>query len=715
MRSYRKFFTSQHDKSDCGPACLSTIIKFYGGYETISRIRLESGTTRTGTNLLGLYKASKKFGLDGKAFECDLENLKGLNIPVIAHVIKENIEHFIVIFKYLKKSDKFHISDPASNITYISCSELAKILKTRRILIVQPDDSFKYKNVKKEKLAYLLSIIKEDRSLIIVNLIIGIIVSVLGLSLSIILQKIIDIYLPSKDITKFLQVFSLLVLFLFFRIFFGSYRTYLSIRQTRDFNNRLINSFFSKLLKLTLSFFENKNVGDLTARLEDTQRINRLIIFILEKFILNILIILIALSIILFYSKALFLISFLTIPLFISVFALFNKKMSNRTNNVMIGHSKINSNYVDTITSIELIKSEGIEGYYTELNQVLYSKYQNSIFNLGKLKIGFNVFVEILNSTFILLIIWYGVVLVFREDLYIGEFFAIFSIANLLMPVIIESLSIIAPFNEAKVAFDRMFEYSFSEKEKLVEGITSIDDIKSINITNLDFSYPNQLKFLDNIDISINKGEIVVIIGKSGSGKTTIRKILERFYIINSGKVLVNNEINIYDISIDVWRKNVGVVHQDANIFSETILFNISLGKYSESEVVEFCNDYGFSEYFNKFPNGLYTPIGENGITLSGGQKQLIAIARVLISDYKFVILDEATSAIDRKIENFIIELLNIIKKERLVLFITHKYNILPRIADNIFLIEDGKIIERGSHLELINRSSFYGDYFNTI
>lgn len=627
MRASKKYFTKQHDSSDCGCACLSMITKFHGGYEPISRIRLKSGTSKEGTNLLGLYKASKEIGFNPKAYECEFKNLKTLKYPLIAHVVKKNLEHFIVIFGYNLKTDNFIIADPATKIEKISSIELAEIYKTGHILVLEPNENFNKKNIKSSKYSFFKSLVKPDKSIIITNIIIGIIVSVLGLSLSIIIQKIIDVYLPSKDFSKIILIISILSLILLFRLLFGTYRRFLSIKQTNAFNIRLVNAFYSKLLKLSLPFFESKSIGDLTARLEDTQRINKLIIFILEKFILNILIIIVSLSIIFYYSKDLFLLSIISIPLFI----------------------------------------------------------------LG--------------------IIFWGILKVINETLNIGEFFAVFSIANLLMPVVQECISIISPLNEAKVAFDRMFEYSFSETEDVNLGITFNEEIKSIEIINLSYAYPDQISFLDNVNILLRAGEINGIIGETGSGKTTLRKIFEKFYQYNEGDIIINDKVSLNNISINNWRSMLGVVHQDIHLFNGTILQNISMSKFNDDYVIEFCKKNGFNEYFENFSNSYNTLIGENGIMLSGGQKQLISIARCLINNYQIIIFDEATSAIDRKTENFIIDLLKKLKEKKRILFITHKLNILPRIADKIYLIEDGTI-SFGSHKELIEKSNFYSEYF---
>jgi len=253
-----------------------------------------------------------------------------------------------------------------------------------------------------------------------------------------------------------------------------------------------------------------------------------------------------------------------------------------------------------------------------------------------------------------------------------------------------------------------MFEYSFSENEDINNGFLFKEKVRRVELNNLCFSYPNQINFLENINITFIIGEISCLIGETGSGKTTLRKILERFYNYNNGNIIINDGYKLKNIPINIWRSKIGVVHQEIHLFNGSLLDNISLGRFNYPEVESFCLKWGFSKYFEKLPNGYNTFIGENGIKISGGQKQLISIARCLINNYDVIIFDEATSAIDRKTEDFIIELLHEIKNDKIIIFITHKLNLLPRLAGKIYLIEKGKISINGNHNDIMKMSDFY-------
>jgi ATP-binding cassette subfamily B protein len=205
----------------------------------------------------------------------------------------------------------------------------------------------------------------------------------------------------------------------------------------------------------------------------------------------------------------------------------------------------------------------------------------------------------------------------------------------------------------------------------------------------------------------------VAIVGESGSGKSTLGQILQRFYSFENGSIKVNNEYELNDIELKSFRNLIGVIPQEINIFNGTVIDNILLGDTVTPEtIMEFITQYGFLDYFNQLPQGLATIVGEEGINLSGGQKQIVAFARVLFKKPQFLILDEATSAMDRNTEKFTMELLDMIKPQCAIFFISHRLNTLKNIADEIYVIEDKTIIHHGNHEQLLQTNNFYSEYW---
>lgn len=259
-----------------------------------------------------------------------------------------------------------------------------------------------------------------------------------------------------------------------------------------------------------------------------------------------------------------------------------------------------------------------------------------------------------------------------------------------------------------------MYEFASIEKEK--EDGLSISEISAISIQNLSFRFAGRSELFRNINLNIEKGKFTAIVGESGSGKSTLGQILQRFYNFENGAILVNNQYHINEIELKSYRNLIGVIPQEITIFNGNVVDNILLGaKDSPENIIQFLSSFGFDTYFNHFPQGLATILGEEGINLSGGQKQIIALARVLYKKPQFLILDEATSAMDKRTENFTLGILNKIKPHTAIFYISHRLNTLKDLADNIYVLENQTTFVSGSHYELLQTSNFYSDYWKSL
>jgi len=291
---------------------------------------------------------------------------------------------------------------------------------------------------------------------------------------------------------------------------------------------------------------------------------------------------------------------------------------------------------------------------------------------------------------------------------------AILGIAASLIPSIGNLALISIPINEAKVAFNRMFEFTDIQPELNAEKETNEIQFEKLEIKGLGFRFAGRKRLLENINLELKKSEIIAIIGESGSGKSTLGNILQQFYQVETGQITINENIDLKNIPTNHWRNKIAVVPQDIHIFNGNVLDNICQGNSAlEAEkMFNFMNDYGFDKYINKLPNSYLTLLGEEGINLSGGQKQIIAFARALYKLPQLLILDEATAAMDRETEKFTIDLLKKIKTKVAVFYISHRLHILKDLANRIYILENGNIQLFGSHNELMKTKNFYSEYF---
>ncbi|MGZ0015426.1 ATP-binding cassette domain-containing protein [Yeosuana sp. AK3] len=244
-----------------------------------------------------------------------------------------------------------------------------------------------------------------------------------------------------------------------------------------------------------------------------------------------------------------------------------------------------------------------------------------------------------------------------------------------------------------------------------------IKNLESIQLNNISFGYTGRKAILNNLSLQINKGECVGITGEIGTGKSTLLYLLQKFYSPNKGNIILNNKIELNLINTKAWRSNIGVVPQDTHIFNGSVIQNIAFNVNEDNinSIIDFFNQYSFSTFIEQLPQSYATIIGEEGINLSGGQKQVIALMRALYKKPKVLLLDEFTSAMDRKTEQFVLDLLNKLKTELTIIFISHRIHSLPKIADRIYILENGTISDFGNHERLMESKNFYSEFWHEL
>nr|WP_199001971.1 peptidase domain-containing ABC transporter [Flavobacterium sp. ASV13] len=707
-----KTHTLQLDQSDCGAASLLSVIKLYNGHNAIEKIRELSGTTRQGTTMLGLYQTANQLGFTAEGCEADIQALIDHKQPVILHVLIENqLQHYIVCYQYNEK-EGFLIGDPAKGIYTLSIPELEKIWVSKTCLTLKPNANFVTQKMRQNsQRKWFLDLLKEDYKLIWISVLLGVFVAGLGLAMALFSQKLIDDILPSNNINKLISGIILLTILLSARVGISVLRQYFVLQQSKDFNNRINNSFFSSLLQLPKPFFDTRKTGELVARLNDTQRIQNVIKMLTSTLMMDLLVAIISSVFLFSYSWRLGVICVFSLPLYFFIIYRNNQKILFSQKEVMQSSAITESNFINAIQGISTIKNDNKQSVFNQLNRHLFANYQNRIFNLGKINITLSWQSGLASVLFVIGVLIYTSLQVFNHQIKIGELMAILGIVGSLLPSIANLALVSIPINEAKIAFNRMHEFASINKEN-EEGL-EIAEINTISIQNLSFRFAGQSKLFHTINVEIEKGKLTAIVGESGSGKSTLGQILQRFYNFENGNIIINGVYKLQETELKSYRNLLGVIPQEITIFNGTVIDNILLGNIDTPEnMTDFISQYGFEPYFSQLPQGLMTIVGEEGINLSGGQKQLIALARALYKKPQFLILDEATAAMDRNTENFTMDLIQKIKPVCAVLFITHRINKLKNTADHIYILENNTISQKGNHEKLMETINFYSEYW---
>ena len=487
IKLLNKSLVLQHDQSDCGVACLLSLIQYYEGNNTLEKLRELSGTTRQGTTLLGLYQAANNLGFTASGNEADIQALIDHKEPLILHVvIDKRLQHYLVCYAYEK--GKFIIGDPAKGITTYTKKELEKIWVSKTCLTLTPNKDFvTATETKKSKKQWFIRLLKEDYQLLSISLVIGIVVALLGMAMAIFSQKLIDDILPSQNSTKLITGIGLLAFLLLVRVGFSTLREFFLIKQSKDFNNRIIDTFYNSLLHLPKPFFDTRKIGELVARLNDTSRVQRVIKHIASNFVIDSLVTLVSFGFLFYYSWKIGIIALVSLPIYFIIVYSFNTKIIKAQKEVMQSYAHSESNYITSMNGISTIKNFNRQPLFQKINQVIYGNLQNKIFDLGKINIRLALFSGIAGVLFLIAILSYTSYLVYEELMTLGELMAVLGIAGSLLPSITSLALIAIPINEAKIAFNRMFEFASIEKED--QGTLNIDNFETLEIKNLSFRF----------------------------------------------------------------------------------------------------------------------------------------------------------------------------------------------------------------------------------
>lgn len=718
-KAIRNAWVRQQDQTDCGVACLKSIISFYKGEADMESLRRASGTSRTGTTMLGLYQAAPKFGLIGEAYEADIENLAKQTEPCILHVVKNNVLlHYVVCYGF--NGTGFIISDPADGVTVLSSSELETIWQSRALLLLKKTDSFVVATEKRShRLKWLWGLAGRDVNILSVAIMLGLVIAILGLITAIFTQKLIDVFLPEKQLLSLIVGLSLMAFLLLARSFLSRIRVLFLIRQSRGFNNRMIGRFYGSLMRLPFEFFSGRKTGDLIARMNDTQRLQSTITYLLGDVIIDVLIIIVSAAFVAYYAPLLTVLLMVAIPIFMAITWRFNKPVRDGQMAVMQAHALTESQYVDTIQGIEAIKGSGKESAFTQLTLTVYQHFQQMRFELGRVGIRFQFLNEVVSIGFMTALFGLGSWMVLENTLQLGALMALVQMGSQFLPAASRLSMTNLQIQEAKVAFDRMYAFTSleseqpesEERENRPESDQTGQTITSLGLENITFRFPGRKALLQDVNLEARKGEMIGILGESGSGKTTLLQLIDRLYPAESGQIRINGLISAESIPLSDWRRTIGMIPQQVKIFNTGLLQNIAMGNVEgEADVhrlIEFCQEIGLNESFMRFPQGYATLLGEEGINISGGQRQLVGLARALYARPQVLLLDEATSAMDRITERMVLGLLEHQREHMAMIWVTHRIHTLSG-CERIYILDQGRIQDHGTAASLMERENTY-------
>lgn len=715
----------QLDAMDCGPACLAYISKIYDKKYSLQYLREICYISKRGVTLLGILEAGKAIGFEVFSTKVDLDTIIN-KVKLYPCIIHWEQNHFVVLNKIVKtKKSKlyFYLMDPRSGFIKLNEKQFRNGWLGNNdkgiVAFFEPKDEFlnisieKQKKINYEELLYSLHPYKKKFVLLIFLVFAS---SLITLVFPFFTKELIDNGISQKN----LNLISLILLAQL-SLFLGSMiinviRNWLTLYIGTYVSINLISDFITKLVKLPMKNFDNHMIGDLNQRIIDNERIERLITSESITTFFSIFSFLVFFVVLAYFNIITLVIYFaLTlIGLLWSIYWINKKKIldfyefqlkSKNQESIFEIFSGIRDIKLFQLENFKLTKWQSVQNELLSLNIKILKIDQIQTFGY-----------QFINQLKNIIVTYFVAILVLKGKMTLGTLLSISYIIGEMNSPIAQLVSFIKKLQEAKLSFTRLSEIStqLPEENNFNKQLNTKNN-EGIVINNLSFSYENIQSsiVLNNINITIPNSKVTAIVGHSGSGKTTLMKILLRFYEPTKGNIYFNGD-DILTISPNDLRKHIGTVLQDGFIFSETIERNVVTNS-EEADLEKLNNALKIAcifDFVNSLPQKHNTIIGSLGNNLSTGQKQRILIARAIYKNPNYLFLDEATSALDSKTEKIIHNNLIEFYKNKTVLIIAHRLSTVKN-ADNIIVLDSGKVVESGNHKELIEKKGAYYDLIN--
>ncbi len=707
--SGRNIRIKQRDITDCGAACLASVSGHFGLDMPVSKIRQFASTDKKGTNILGLIEAAGKLGLTAKGVKGGPESLSELPVPAIAHVcIKKTIFHYVVIYKVTQRY--IVIMDPAEGNLIKKPRKDFLEEWTGVLVLIMPGESFEQGNYKTSIAGRLWYLLKPHRSILLQATLGAALFTLIGLSTAIYVQLIVDHVLPdgNRNLLHLLGIAMLMLLLL--QLTTGVIKTVLTLKTGQLIDARLILGYYKHLLSLPQHFFDTMRVGEITSRIGDAVKIRAFINDTAITILVNVFIVLFSFGLMFTYYWKLGLLMLAIIPTYLLVYVITNWLNKKTQRKLMEDAADLEAQLVESLNSVSTIKQFGLEDFANIRTETRFIRLLKTIYRSGLNSVFSGNASKLTSRSFTIIVLWAGAYFVLQGALTPGELLSFYAITGYFTGPVNELIGMNKTIQDALIAADRLFEIMDIDKEEAGQKIVLNKDMAGdIRIENLHFRYGSRADVFRGLSIVIPVGKMTAFVGESGSGKTTLTSILQKMYPVTSGRVTIG-QYDINHIETHSLRQFISVVPQKIDLFSGNIIENIAVGEFHPDfeKVVDICGKIGLLPFIEQLPHGFETHLGENGATLSGGQKQRIAIARALYRDPEILILDEATSSLDSESERYVQQvLMHFRSQNKTVILIAHRLSTVIQ-SDKICVLENGELVEEGSHEDLIVRKKQY-------
>ena len=717
-------FIKQHDSMQCGVACLQMICEYYHKKYSTNYLSSLCNTTTEGVSMLSIRDTAFALGLESNCGKVNIKGIKKISSPCILHW---NQNHFVVLYKV--KKNRFYIADPGKGLVKYSLEEFKKHWVSTQsggeekgiAMFLEPTPAFYEKKMDEEpkeerSFKFLFGYIKQYRKYfgqIVLGLLVG---SLLQLILPFLTQSIVDVGIKNQNIGFIWLILLGQLMLTISRTAIDFIRRWLLLHISLRINISLVSDFFIKLLKLPMSFFDTKLMGDLMQRMGDHSRVNTFLTQQTLSIVFSLFTFVVFSIVLLSYNWLVFAIFMLGSLLYGGWLALFLRRRKVLDYELFEQQAINNNKTYEFITSMQEIKLQDCEQRrrweWEDVQADLFGVQMKSL-KLQQTQEAGSIFINELKNIVITVV---AATAVIHGQLTLGMMLAVQYIIGQLNSPVEQLMSFFYSVQDVRISLERINEIHRMDDENGKQGLeTSVtDETKGIDMENINFKYdPHALKtIIDDVSLTIPKGKVTAIVGASGSGKTTLIKLMLGYYPVLGGQITISGT-DVNTLNKKWWRRQCGVVMQDGVIFSESIARNIAVDdKEIDKQRLQTAAEIAcIHNYVMGLPLKYNTKIGCDGVGLSQGQKQRILIARAVYKNPDYIFLDEATNSLDANNERMIVEHLDEFYKGKTVVIVAHRLSTVKN-ADQIVVLDKGKVVEIGNHETLTAKR---GAYYNLV
>jgi ATP-binding cassette, subfamily C, bacteriocin exporter len=683
----------QRDWSDCGVACLAAIASHYDMQLSVAEIRQLTGTDQSGTSVFGLVQASKQLGFIAKAVKAQTDELAGIAFPAIAHVLLRGKHfHYLVVLR-IKKS-RVTVMDPATGRFSRYPIHQFQQMWTGVLVLMAPGTSFQPSDQRSSRFGWYLQLLRPHRSAMVQALFGAILGTLLALTGSFYIQKVVDSVIVESN-SQLLNLLSIAMLVvLAFQVVLNIGQNLLLTKSGQNIDLTLILSYYRHLFTLPQTFFDGMRVGEMISRINDAVKIRAFLNQQGTNFIISVFTLVLGVFAMFIFSWRLALLSLAFLTLYSILFriaVLRNRLFSRR---IMEQSADFDAQIVESLEMASTLRRFDRQWVAEMKTESLLVRLLNSTYSSGLFGIAVNSIGSIIVQGFTIGLIWIGASSVIQTQMSPGQLISCFALTGYLTGPANSLLSIIVSALEVQVAADRLFEILDLDSEKN-PGTIDLAEIGALEICleSMSFAYPGRPPIFQNVDARFLPSEITLIRGESGSGKSSILALLQRFYSPSEGRIFFGQYEIRYLRSASL-RTQIAVVPQKIDLMSGTVIENITLGEFEPDmrKVLAICTKLGTLDFIQSLPEGFETRLAENGRNLSGGQRQRLAIARALYVDAPIYLFDEPMTALDEFSGQ---QFLNVLQELRdlgkIVVLVSHDSRLIS-FADRVYTVSDGRI-----------------------